>query len=75
MVGEDHFLLQYVFFNVYITVILSSNGCGDITSRPLLLRITVMDLKTSQKPVDFCENRRNRSKPVSPVFGKPTSQI
>jgi hypothetical protein len=75
MVGEGHFLLQSVSFNVYITVILSSNGCGDITSCPLLLRIIVMDWKTSQKPINFHENRRNRSRPVSPIFGKPADQI
>jgi hypothetical protein len=40
MVSEVSF--STVFFNIYIILILSSNGSSDISSRPLLLRITAM---------------------------------
>jgi hypothetical protein len=41
LVGAITFSTTY-FLNVYITLILNSNGPGDISSRPLLLRITTM---------------------------------
>jgi hypothetical protein len=34
-----------------------------------------MDWKTAWKPIDFCENWRNQSGPVSSVFSKPTGEI
>jgi hypothetical protein len=36
--------LQYIFLNVYITLILSSNRSSDVSSHPLLLRITTMGM-------------------------------
>jgi hypothetical protein len=33
-----------------------------------------MSVAWIEKPADFCENWRNRSGPVSPIFGKVASQ-
>jgi hypothetical protein len=41
LIGEGHFLYD-LFFNVYITLILSSNVSGDISSHSLLLSITAI---------------------------------
>jgi hypothetical protein len=54
MVGEGHFLYGLFFQMLYVTLILSSNVPGDISSCPLLLRITTILWRESVLVPKFC---------------------